>query len=303
MMAALLPLQNAVATIRSVAPQAERAQQIIREARSQPTSNPPAAGMVSKPTESPTPQRGFDVCLENVSFQFDDGEGLAVDEVSLEISSGTYAAFVGPSGAGKTTLADLILGVFTPLSGEVRVGGVDPESRRLAQPGSISYVPQQPGTVSGSIAENVALGVPLKEIDRERVVEVLTLAELWDFVGGLPDGIDSALGKQSDALSGGQIQRLGLARALYPRPRLLVLDEATSALDASTEASIARTIEQLGPETTVIVIAHRLSTIQRADLVCVIDGGRIIARGSFAEVRKAVPLIEEYVQYLAIGNE
>ena len=154
--------------------------------------------------------------------------------------------------------------------------------------------------VSGTIAENVALGESAETIDGDRVWDALEKAELADFVRSLPNGIHSDLGKQSDSLSGGQKQRLGLARALYPNPRLLVLDEATSALDAGTEASISVTIEKLESAVTVIVIAHRLSTIQHADVVYVVEDGRISAEGTFSEVRKKVPLIEEYVRLMAI---
>lgn len=119
----------------------------------------------------------------------------------------------------------------------------------------------------------------------------------------LPDGIHSSLGSHSDALSGGQIQRLGLARALYTGPRLIILDEATSALDAATEASITQAIQNLGTETTVVVIAHRLSTIQHADVVYVLDEGRIISTGSFSEVRKRVPMIQEYVQLMSFDDD
>ena len=127
-------------------------------------------------------------------------------------------------------------------------------------------------------------------------------AELAKFVRSLPDGIDSDLGKQSDSLSGGQRQRLGLARALYPNPRLLVLDEATSALDAETEASVSATIEKLEDTVTVIIIAHRLSTIQHADVVFVVENGRVSAQGTFNEVRTKVPLIEEYVRLMSIES-
>jgi ATP-binding cassette subfamily C protein len=157
--------------------------------------------------------------------------------------------------------------------------------------------------VSGSLANNVALGVPADEIDDDGVREALRKAQLLDFVDTLPEGIHSSLGPHSDSLSGGQIQRLGFARALYTNPRLIILDEATSALDAATEASVASSIKNVGGETTVIVIAHRLSTIQDADQVHVMDGGKIIASGTFSEIRKAVPMVEEYVQLMSFTND
>jgi len=174
---------------------------------------------------------------------------------------------------------------------------------REESPGLISYVPQRPGLVSGSIANNVALGQTDDEIDEEGVREALRKAQLLEFVDTLPLGIHSSLGVHSDSLSGGQIQRLGFARALYTKPRLIVLDEATSALDAATEASVASSIKNVGEETTVVVIAHRLSTIQDADQVHVVDDGQIVASGTFPQVRKKVPMVEEYVQLMSFTDD
>jgi ATP-binding cassette subfamily C protein len=221
----------------------------------------------------------------------------------MTVTGGSTVAIVGPSGAGKTTLVDLMLGLYEPLEGTVLINGLSPQDVRAQFPGSFAYVPQKPGLVSGSIADNIALGFVSGDIDEERVWESLRKAQLASLVEQLPDGIHSSLGAHSDALSGGQIQRLGLARALYSSPRLIVLDEATSALDAATEASITEAIANLGSETTVIVIAHRLSTIQKSDAVHVMDDGQIVASGTFSEVRKKVPMIEEYVKLMSFDND
>ena len=305
MMAALLPLQNAVANIKMMGPQAEIAQGLIESAR---RTNIETAGVDGEELGSAAVRDesneaiGYSVAVRDVTFTHLGSEDPAVRQVSLEVAAGGYVAFVGPSGAGKTTLADLILGINTPDSGRILVGGLEPAELRKTRPGAISYVPQNPGMVSGTIAENVALGEHAEEIDGDRVWAALEKAELVDFVRLLPNGIHSDLGKQSDSLSGGQKQRLGLARALYPSPRLLVLDEATSALDAGTEASISATIEKLQATVTVIVIAHRLSTIQHADVVYVVENGNISAKGKFSEVRKKVSLIEEYVRLMSISD-
>lgn len=305
MMGALLPLQNAVASIKTMGPQAVMAQQLIREARDADREEKTDIGAASS-TESRDvlglKNEGFPVVVRDVSFTHQGSETPALREISLQVAPGGYVAFVGPSGAGKTTLADLILGINVPDTGEILVNGKDPADLRQSLPGSIGYVPQNPGMVSGTIAENVALGELPENIEPAAIWEALEKAELAAFVRTLPDGIDSDLGKQSDSLSGGQKQRLGLARALFPNPRLLVLDEATSALDAGTEASISATIEKLEATVTVIVIAHRLSTIQHADVVYVVEEGRISAEGTFSEVRKKVPLIEEYVRLMAIDS-
>jgi ATP-binding cassette subfamily C protein len=245
----------------------------------------------------------LEVELEGVHFTHLDNTEPTINGVSLTIAAGSYVAVVGPSGAGKTTLIDLLLGLYDPDTGTVRVGGLDPRELREHLPGLISYVPQRPGLVSGSIANNVALGEPDDEIDEVRVREALHKAQLGDFVESLPQGIHSSLGAHSDSLSGGQIQRLGFARALYTRPRLIILDEATSALDAATEASVAASIKNVGGETTVIVIAHRLSTIQDADQVHVLVDGQIVSSGTFTQVRKNVPMVEEYVKLMSFTDD
>jgi ABC-type multidrug transport system fused ATPase/permease subunit len=164
-------------------------------------------------------------------------------------------------------------------------------------------VPQSPGIVTGSIAENVALGTKLEDIDEVRVRQALEAANLTEYVDSLPEGIHSSVGNQSDALSGGQIQRLGLARALYGKPRLVVLDEATSALDASSEAFISSSLKNLGEDVTVIIIAHRLSTVQHSDVVYVVEDGGITASGSFMHLRKTVPMVAEYVKLMSFEEE
>lgn len=302
LMEALLPLQNSIATIRTVGPQAAKAHAIIKEARAIVVADLLEHTPLS-PGHSPEEAlSGFEVECDSVSFRYPDAEDAAIQNITLRIPRGSFCAIVGPSGAGKTTLGDLILGVHHPTSGEISIDGAAPSALRLAKPGSISYVPQRPGVVSGSIAQNVALGVSEDDIDYARVEESLRMSQLWEFVAALPAGPRSDVGKHSDSLSGGQIQRLGLARALYSQPRLLVLDEATSALDAGTEASIAKTIEELGAGITTVVIAHRLSTIQNAEVVFAVDGGQLLASGSFSTVRSQVPLIDEYVKLMNVDN-
>lgn len=299
MMAALLPLQNAVANIKTMGPQALIAQELIEETRKEnltvsdqlvSVENSFSAGDIRVDLQVPS------VELDRVTYTHPGSNAPALIDVTLAIPEGTFAAFVGPSGAGKTTLVDVILGVNNPDSGSVLVGGYSPRHVRDLYPGAIGYVPQTPGMVSGSIAENVALGVAPELIDDNQVWDALEKCQLADFIRELPEGIHSDLGKQSESLSGGQRQRIGLARALYHRPKLLVLDEATSNLDPQTEASISAVIEKLAGSATVIVIAHRLSTIRNADVVFVVDGGQMVSEGTFDEVRKAVPMVEDYVR-------
>ena len=296
-MASLLPLQTALAALKVNAEQARLAYVLLGKIRSAvPEAAPQVAGTVDH-------THGLAVSMRSVRYRFDDDATDTIKGVSLDIKAGEYVAVVGPSGAGKTTIVDLILGLVTPRSGSVKIGGFEPRALRALAPGIVSYVPQKPGLVSGSIAENIALGVPADEIDYDLVSEAVESAFLSDFLKGLPDGVHTSVGKQVDALSGGQIQRIGLARALYAQPRLLILDEATSGLDAGSEAFIGKSLAKLHGSVTVIVIAHRLSTVQHADDVFVVENGKIAASGDFKTVRATVPMIAEYVKLMSFSDQ
>lgn len=302
MMGAILPLQQIWNELRVMQKWVSMAHEVLIQLRDTPELLDASIYSTTHRGDSALARedrKGLDVALNAVSFRHLGATSQTIDQVDITASAGDYIAIVGPSGAGKTTLVDLILGLYKPDSGSVRVDGVEPEELREKEPGLLAYVPQKPGLVTGSIAENVALGLGPEEWDEDAIWAALEGAQLADHVRGITDTIHADLGSHSDALSGGQIQRLGLARALYTKPNLIVLDEATSALDAATEASISSAIRNLGGDTTVIVIAHRLSTIQHADCVYVMEEGRILDSGTFKEVRKRVPMIEEYVKLMS----
>ena len=306
MMSSLLPLYRAFMQLQYDKPQALASQALVREARAASA----AISETSLPRGGSAPRAmqeisdGIAVTLDDVTFHYRDrGEPeISIDRVSLTIEPGTTVALIGPSGAGKSTLIDLILGLHEPSSGEVLCSGLMPKVLRNAFPGLMSYVPQKPGLISGTLRDNIALGVPAGEVDEEALGEAICRAQIEAFVAGLPDGIDSHLGEQMDGLSGGQIQRIGLARALYTRPKLLVLDEATSALDAETEASITDSLYQLGGQVTTIVVAHRLSTVQRADTVFVIDKGLLVASGKLSDLGRDVPLVKKYIALMSFDS-
>ncbi len=303
-MAALLPLQNAVLALKNQMEQAKISQEILAKSR-HAQSQISAVLDSSKSAEDfgISGNGGITVELDSVTFTHTGAAQPAVRDVSFTIEPGSYVALVGPSGAGKTTLADLVLGLNSPESGSVLVDGVSARTTREQKPGLMAYVPQRPGLVSGTLVDNIALGRDPESVDFDRVTAVLDKARLTDLVSELPEGVHTRLGKNSDSLSGGQIQRLGLARALYTNPKLIVLDEATSALDAEAEASISESIRNIGSDTTVIVIAHRLSTVQKADVVHVIDNGKLVASGSFRELRRTVPMIQEYVRLMSFDED
>jgi ABC-type multidrug transport system fused ATPase/permease subunit len=306
---AILPIQNSYATLKSTHMKADLAIEILQKFRQKSRQDKRDRLASDDDTEEvrdyedrPARDRGLSINLDTVSYSYPDSNEFAIRDISVSVEAGQFVAFVGPSGAGKTTIADIILGLHLPTSGEALIDGRPPQDVRKTEPGLVSYVPQKPGMVSGTILENIALGVEPEKIDRDRVIECVALAGLKEVIDDLPQGVDSDLGKQSDALSGGQLQRLGLARALYPNPRLIILDEATSSLDAKVEAEVSQNVRSLGGSVTVVVIAHRLSTIQHADCVYVVDGGRIIAEGPFKKLRREVPMVEEYVQLMSFDQ-
>ena len=186
-----------------------------------------------------------EIVVENVTLTYPDKQVPAISDVSLTIPAGTSIAFVGPSGAGKTTMIDIVLGILNPDRGRVLISGLSPLLAVAKWPGAVSYVPQDVTIAAGTIRENIALGYPIEEASDELVLGALNVAHLDEFVSNLPHGIDTQVGERGARISGGQRQRLGIARALFTRPLLLILDEATSSLDGETEAIISDAIHKL----------------------------------------------------------
>jgi ABC-type multidrug transport system fused ATPase/permease subunit len=226
--------------------------------------------------------------IENIDFSYT-SQKETIKGVSLQIRPGEFLAVVGPSGGGKSTLMDILLGIIEPSNGTVTISDKRPSEAIHIWPGAISYVPQEVFITKGTIRENVCLGFDAEEISDEQVWAALSLAHLEDHVMQLPNTINYEVGERGSRLSGGQRQRLGIARALITKPKILVLDEATSALDGESEIAITRSIEELKSETTVITIAHRLSTIRNADRVAYIEGGNLVALGTISQVREKIP--------------
>jgi len=235
-----------------------------------------------------------------VSVTYPGADHPAVIDASVSVSPGKSLALVGSTGAGKSTLADVILGVVDPDLGSVTISGVSPREAVSTWPGAVAYIPQTVGLTEGTIRENVALGLPELAIDDSMVWEALERAHLADFLRDTREGLDTIVGERGVRLSGGQRQRLGIARALYTRPRLLVLDEATSALDAETEQAITETLRELEGQVTTITIAHRLATIRFADQVVFMRHGVIESRGTFEEVRASTPDFERQAHLLGL---
>jgi ATP-binding cassette, subfamily B, bacterial PglK len=238
--------------------------------------------------------------LFEVSLGYPGTRNLALESVSFEAQANQTLALVGSTGAGKSTLADIILGVLLPNTGSVLVSGLKPHECISRWPGAMAYVPQDVAVLTGSVRENVALGIPPELIQETLVWEALERAQLSSFLLESRDGIDTVVGENGVQLSGGQRQRLGIARALYSRPKLLVLDEATSALDAETERTITDTLDSLAGDVTLIVIAHRLATVRHCDQVIHLSEGRVTGRGTFEEVRAQVPEFDRQAGLLGL---
>lgn len=249
-----------------------------------------------------TTHDGFisEIQILNTSLTYPDKHNPAISDFSLHIPAGSSVAFVGPSGAGKTTIIDILLGVLYPDDGEILISGLPPLLAVAKWPGAISYVPQDILIAAGTIRENVALGYPPEVATDELVMSALRVARLDRFVTDLPLGMDTHVGERGAKISGGQRQRLGIARAMFTHPHLLVLDEATSSLDGETEASISDAIQALRGTTTVVMIAHRLSTVRNADMVVYLSQGKALAVGTFEEVRKAVPEFDRQAKFMGL---
>ena len=224
--------------------------------------------------------------LEKVSFVYETAERPTLHDVELTIPARTTVGIVGGTGAGKTTLVDLILGLLSPAAGAIKVDGtaLTPGNLRSWQ-ASIAYVPQSIFLTDDTIAANIAFGVPKDEIDMAAVEAAARVAALHDFVmSDLPLGYEARVGERGVRLSGGQRQRIGIARAMYRNPTLLIMDEATSALDNITEREVMEAVQRMRGDRTIILIAHRLSTVRACDTIFLMERGRLLAEGSYDEL-------------------
>jgi ATP-binding cassette, subfamily B, bacterial PglK len=220
----------------------------------------------------------------DTGFSYAGSAQPALQQVNLEIRRGTTVGLIGDSGAGKSTLVDVLLGLLQANAGRVEVDDVDVASDNRAWQRNIGYVPQAIFLTDDTLRRNIAFGVAPDLIDETAIARALQAAQLDEYVASLPDGLDTMVGERGVRLSGGQLQRIGIARALYHDPPVLVLDEATSSLDTATERGVMRAVRALHGRKTIVIVAHRLSTLQDCDRIFRLEGGRIVAEGDAAEM-------------------
>jgi ABC-type multidrug transport system fused ATPase/permease subunit len=294
--ASLLPMQSALLSISQSIPYANKALHLL-------------SGQVDRRSEKGKPElaiisdkAAIGVELRNVSFTYPGSERAVLNSVDLQVKPGSQVAFIGLSGAGKSTIADIILGLIEPSSGQISLNGSSPADLVRKSPGIIAYVPQKPGMILGSIVDNIALGVERQAVHEYNLDKAIDASHLRDVLDDLPDGLNTDLGKRKDELSGGQLQRIGLARALYSNPGLLVMDEATSALDADSENEINTALDSMRGKVTIILIAHRLNTVQRSDVVFLVEDGRITASGSFPELLKTNKTVQNLAELMSVES-
>lgn len=272
----LLPIMNRVVQglimMQQQLPTVEPILQKVREVESLPSSSI---------EERSCPLRE-EIRFEHVSFRYPNTSAehkSALQDINLCIPKGSMIGLIGPSGAGKSTIVSLLTGLYTPSSGKILVDGQElNDSLRAGWMRGIGYVPQNPFLLNGSMAENIAFSQWGQKINRQRVEECCRMAAM-DFINDLEDGIDTIIGERGIRLSGGQLQRVSIARALYTRPQLIIFDEATSALDGATEQAIQQTIESLRDYMTVVIIAHRLTTVEKCDWLYLVEKGNIKIEG------------------------
>jgi ATP-binding cassette subfamily C protein len=225
-----------------------------------------------------------EIRINNLSYHYPDSEEQAIDGISLTIAKGDAVAFVGSSGAGKTTIVDIILGLLDPEEGEIYVDDKNIADNISAWQRNVGYIPQVIYLADETLRSNVAFGLPEAEIDDSKVMNAIKLAQLETMLERLPLGLDTIVGEDGTRLSGGQRQRIGIARALYHDPKVLIMDEATSALDNITEKQIIEAIESLKGDHTLIMIAHRLTTVKNCDKLYFMEDGAIIQEGSYQDL-------------------
>jgi ABC-type multidrug transport system fused ATPase/permease subunit len=281
---AILRIQSGLISIKSSFGSVDKTLQMIEDFKVTPELN-----QLCAPLNTDHYNFNANVSFKDISFTYPGSNKVSIDNANFEIIPGEIVSFVGPSGAGKTTIVDLLLGLLKPDSGEIKISGVSPLAAIDKWPGAMAYVPQDTNIINSSIKNNVSIGFPESEQINSLVFEAIRIAQLQEYMRENLLNLESVVGENGSKLSGGQRQRLGIARALYLKPKLIVLDEATSSLDSQTESDISDAIYELRGKVTVILIAHRLSTVRKSDKIVYMENGKILSIGNFEKVKSEIP--------------
>jgi ABC-type multidrug transport system fused ATPase/permease subunit len=248
------------------------------------TTSAAGAAPASRPYEPDRPMLQQSLSCDHVSFGYEGGPPLALTDVSFTITRGQSIGIVGPTGAGKSTLVDVLLGLLTPTTGQVLIDGEPLEGHERAWQRQIGYVAQDVYLLDESLRRNIAFGIADQAIDEARLAAAVSQARLDEVIASLPSKLDTVVGENGIRLSGGQRQRVAIARALYHDPPVLFFDEATAALDNQTEREVTEAIASVRGTRTVIAIAHRMSTVKDCDQLIYLKDGRVAAIGTYAEL-------------------
>ena len=292
LVASLLPLQAAINSLNDGANRGQDAFDVLLRAND---------GRSQDYVEISEPKSAIDLKITDVHFSYP-SELELLSGVNLRIEAATKTAIVGPSGAGKTTVFELSTGFLEPNSGSVTLGGHKPRDLFVNCPGVVGIVPQRPHLVTGTLAENVSLA-DHSATDLVKAIECLEIAGLGGLISSGPDSLSDEVSPDAGQLSGGEIQRLGIARALYRDPKILFLDEATSALDAETEALVTGVLDSLKNQMTIVLIAHRLSTVMNADQIIYMDKGKVLGQGTFAELKASLPEFAKAIKLMDLAEK
>jgi ATP-binding cassette subfamily B protein len=257
----------------------------------------PAASLL----ESPAPLTvKNNICFEAVSFRYNSDGPWVLNDLNLNIPKGARVGFVGSTGRGKSTVLDLMMGLLEPTQGRILVDGQSIQGTHCrAWQQTIAHVPQNVYLADKTLAENIAFGVPREAINMERVQQAAQQAQIADFIESRSGGYQAIVGERGIRLSGGQCQRIGIARALYKQATVLVFDEATSALDNATERAVMDAIEGLNRDLTILLIAHRLTTVQRCNIIFVLEHGHMVAQGTYKQLLESCPSFQGMAKVVA----
>jgi ABC-type multidrug transport system fused ATPase/permease subunit len=290
-------LVSSMNVIRFGRPSLELVLSELRKAAAMEHALPQAASSTDTPHDRF--QLHDEIEFEDVSFTYPGQPEPAVQDVSFRVPVGTAVALVGSSGAGKSTMVDLLLGLHAPVRGRITADHEDIASMLPAWQASVGFVPQEVFLLDATLKQNIAFGHRDEDIDDEQLAQAVAAAQLGELVASLPLGLDTPVGERGARLSGGERQRVGIARALYSRPELLVMDEATSALDNETERRVSETIAKLRGRMTIIIVAHRLSTVRDCDEIVFLADGRVSARGTFSDLQD---VSDEFARLVELGR-